>query len=203
MTKPKTTPVSMEILGQTHTLKPATTPKAPAKKAPVKSPAKATPTQAKAEPKAKPETVKAKPEQPQYLNIKGTAKEIMEKGVVLNGKYVDSVALSVLAKFGTIKEVGKESRPVGSMGRAGTIYELQGKSGFKLEIKGAQVKPQPAPQKAQETPKTETQSAGPTTPLEALQSAVNTPEGVQITLPAESLAKLPMGFDHARAMGLN
>lgn len=182
MTKPKTD----KTAATQATSKPAV-PKVVAKKAPAAT--------AKTAAKKAPEP--AKTESP-YIKVLGTAKEIMEKGVWLNGKPVDSVALSVLAKFGTIKEVGKEQRPVGSMGRAGTIYELQGKSGFKLEIKGAPVKapkttPAPAPVA---DPVTQT----PTTPLEAMQQAQAEGTAVQITV--ANPQRLPGGFDHGRAMGL-
>lgn len=179
MTKPKNAAATATQATGTPSTPKATKPKAAAKTAPATKPQAAT---------------------AQYLKVQGTAKEIMEKGVWLNGKPVDSVALSVLAKFGTIKEVGKEVRPVGSMGRAGTIYELQGKSGFKLEIKGTPTK---APVKPQEPQKTEAATQSPATPLEALQTAAAAPnDGLTIIVSPQSAARLPTGFSHANAMGL-
>lgn len=152
----KTQTVSMEIAGQTHTLTPPTvkgkTAAAPKEKAP-----------------------KAEPQKQVYLTLQGTAKELYAQGAAINGKPLDSVALSVLAKFGAIKTAGVEAKDPKVKGKAGTIFVLTGKPGFKVE-KGIVMQSKPQVVKTRQAAPVETQ---------AIQGD-----------------RIPEGYDHAKAMGL-
>lgn len=69
-----------------------------------------------------------------YKAFEGTARELIQRGTKVNGRFIDTVGFSVLAKFGVIKVVGKEEKTdPHARGRIGAIYKLQGKPGFKVE----------------------------------------------------------------------
>ncbi len=51
----------------------------------------------------------------------GTASEIVNKGLKINGVAVDAVALSILAKYNLVKTVGEEGKSTGKRGRRGKI----------------------------------------------------------------------------------
>lgn len=68
-----------------------------------------------------------------YKAVEGTAKELIARGTKINGRCVDTVDLSVMARLGVIKVTGKETRAVPTVGRIGSIYRLQGKPGFNVE----------------------------------------------------------------------
>ncbi len=69
-----------------------------------------------------------------YQAIQGTTKELLAKGVKINGQPVDAVGMCILARYGAVKVVGKEVKTEKARGKPGTIYALQGKPGFKVEF---------------------------------------------------------------------
>jgi len=70
----------------------------------------------------------------QYQSFKGTAKQMQAAGVKVNGAAVDAVGLCIMARYGVAKIVGKDDKPSNVKGRAGAIFLLQGKSGFRVEV---------------------------------------------------------------------
>lgn len=66
----------------------------------------------------------------QYSAFQGSARELIGKGVKVNGRAVDQVSLSVMVRYGIAKEVGTCEKVQGKRGPVGKIYKLQGKPGF-------------------------------------------------------------------------
>lgn len=56
--------------------------------------------------------------------IVGTASDLVHKGVHINGQKVDTVGISVLAKYGIIETVGKAEKVQGKRGKVGNIYKI-------------------------------------------------------------------------------
>lgn len=69
-----------------------------------------------------------------YKAFTGTAKQMQSAGVTVNGSAVDAVGLSIMHRYGVAKVVGKADKGANIRGRAGAIYHLQGKPGFKVEF---------------------------------------------------------------------
>ncbi len=69
-----------------------------------------------------------------YKSYTGTAKQMQAAGVTVNGSAVDAVGLSIMHRYGVAKVVGKADKGEHVRGRAGAIYHLQGKPGFKVEF---------------------------------------------------------------------
>lgn len=57
--------------------------------------------------------------------IQGTAKQLQEMGLKINGVPVDSVALSILCKYKIIRVGGFEERAPGQKGREATVYAIK------------------------------------------------------------------------------
>lgn len=67
--------------------------------------------------------------------IQGTAKELIAKGLTLNGKSVPAPYLSVLAGFGVgIKAVGTLPKPEGQKGKPQTVYVCTNSEGISFTI---------------------------------------------------------------------
>lgn len=58
------------------------------------------------------------------MTIRGTAKELTERGLKVNGVFVDAVGLGQLLKYKLISEAGKAEKDPSKRGRAALIYEL-------------------------------------------------------------------------------
>ena len=56
--------------------------------------------------------------------IEGTASEIIASGAFINGQKVDAIAISVLAKYGIIQNVGPAEKVQGKRGKVGSIYRI-------------------------------------------------------------------------------
>lgn len=56
--------------------------------------------------------------------IQGTAAELVSKGISINGKELDAVAISIMAKYGIIKVIGKEEKVQGKRGKVGNIFAI-------------------------------------------------------------------------------
>lgn len=56
--------------------------------------------------------------------IVGTASDLVYQGVHINGQKVDTVGISVLAKYGIIETVGKAEKVQGKRGKVGNIYKI-------------------------------------------------------------------------------
>lgn len=69
-----------------------------------------------------------------YEHYVGTAQNYIQAGVEINGLPVDSVALSILSRFGVVKVVGKTERKPDQRGKASTIYSIQGRPGLSVSI---------------------------------------------------------------------
>lgn len=69
-----------------------------------------------------------------YKSFTGTAKQMQASGVTVNGYAVDAVGLSIMHRYGIAKVIGKAEKGEHVRGRAGAIYHLQGKPGFKVEF---------------------------------------------------------------------
>lgn len=69
-----------------------------------------------------------------FAEFKGTAKDFEAAGIELNGLPVDSVALSVLAKFKVVRVVGKADKAADQRGKASAIYLLRGRPGQDVTI---------------------------------------------------------------------
>lgn len=57
--------------------------------------------------------------------IQGTAKQLQDMGLKINGVPVDSVALSILCKYKIIKVAGFIPREPGQKGREATVYAIR------------------------------------------------------------------------------
>ena len=68
-----------------------------------------------------------------YKSFKGTAREFISLGVTLNGKTINQPGLSLMAQYGVVKIVGEVPRPEGKRGHPEKIYQVQGKSGLRVE----------------------------------------------------------------------
>ncbi len=75
----------------------------------------------------------------QYKSFTGTAKQMQAAGVTVNSSAVDAVGLSIMARYGVAKVIGKAEKASNIRGRAGAIYRLQGKPGFKVEFQQVEV----------------------------------------------------------------
>jgi hypothetical protein len=64
----------------------------------------------------------------EYVFI-GTAKEIEERGVKLNGKFLDKASISALSRHGIIDSVGKKDKQPGQRGRVSAIFGLKNRDG--------------------------------------------------------------------------
>ena len=62
--------------------------------------------------------------------IEGTATELINRGIIINGAKVDAVGFSVLAKYGIVQIVGKAPKIEGKWGKQGTIYKVQAAEGL-------------------------------------------------------------------------
>ena len=68
-----------------------------------------------------------------YKSFKGTAREFIQSGVLINGKEINQPGLSLMAQYGVAKIIGEVARPEGKRGHPEKIYFLQGKSGLRVE----------------------------------------------------------------------
>lgn len=62
--------------------------------------------------------------------VEGTATELIQRGIILNGTKVDAVGFSVLAKYGIVQIVGKAPKIEGKRGKQGSIYKVQAVDGL-------------------------------------------------------------------------
>lgn len=69
----------------------------------------------------------------QFNAFEGTVQQLVAKGVKVNGRMVDQVALSVMARYGIAKEIGSAEKVAGKRGKVAKIFKLQGKPGFVVE----------------------------------------------------------------------
>ena len=66
----------------------------------------------------------------QPKSIKGTATELVQRGITINGAKVDAVGFSVLAKYGIVQTIGKAPKVEGKRGKQGNIYRVTAQDGF-------------------------------------------------------------------------
>ncbi len=66
--------------------------------------------------------------------IQGTAKQLIARGVKVNGFHVDAVALGQMLKFKIISTAGTVDKPVGQRGKAATIYVLRERPDFEITV---------------------------------------------------------------------
>ena len=64
----------------------------------------------------------------------GTAKDAEQKGVKLNGKFIDAVTISALSRHGLVEVVGKKEKPKGQRGRIANIFGLKNREGMVFTI---------------------------------------------------------------------
>ena len=64
----------------------------------------------------------------------GTAKELQEKKIKINGVEVDALGLRYLAKYSLVKVIGTEAKPESKRGRAGKILAFTPGVEFKVEM---------------------------------------------------------------------
>lgn len=62
--------------------------------------------------------------------IEGTASELVNRGIIINGAQVDAVGFSVLAKYGIVQTIGKAPKIEGKRGKQGNIYRVTARDGF-------------------------------------------------------------------------
>ena len=62
--------------------------------------------------------------------IHGTAAELVQRGIIINGAKVDAVGFSVLAKYGIVQIVGKAPEIEGKRGKQGAVYKVQSVDGL-------------------------------------------------------------------------
>ena len=62
--------------------------------------------------------------------VEGTATELIQRGIILNGTKVDAVGFSVLAKYGIVQIVGKAPKIKGKRGKQGSVYKVQAVEGL-------------------------------------------------------------------------
>lgn len=66
----------------------------------------------------------------QQKYIDGTASELINRGIIINGATVDAVGFSVLAKYGIVQTMGKAPKVEGKRGKQGNIYRVTSVPGF-------------------------------------------------------------------------
>lgn len=66
--------------------------------------------------------------------VQGTAKQLIARGVKVNGRFVDAVALGQMLKFDIISSAGTVDKPVGQRGKAATIYVLRERPNFEITV---------------------------------------------------------------------
>ena len=66
--------------------------------------------------------------------IQGTAAELVEKKLKINGVEVDAISMGVLAKLGLVQTVGDAAKVPGKRGRVGKILAFVPGVDFKVEF---------------------------------------------------------------------
>lgn len=70
-----------------------------------------------------------------FQSFTGTAQEFIKAGVTVNGATLDTASFSILARYGIAKMQGLEVKADPSKrGRCGSVYKLQGHSGFVVKV---------------------------------------------------------------------
>lgn len=64
----------------------------------------------------------------------GTANELQQKGVKINGQAVDAVTLSILHKYNIVETVGFKEKAAKTRGRAPAIFSLKSSDNFKVSL---------------------------------------------------------------------
>jgi len=62
----------------------------------------------------------------------GTARELTDAKVKVNGSVLDPVGLSILSRYGVVQVKGQADKGQGVRGRNPTIYELKSQAGFEV-----------------------------------------------------------------------
>ena len=66
--------------------------------------------------------------------FRGTAAEMVAKGLKINGVAVDAITLGALAKVGLVKTIGEAAKVEGKRGRPGKILAFVPGVDFKIEL---------------------------------------------------------------------
>lgn len=66
--------------------------------------------------------------------FRGTAAEMVAKGLKINGVPVDAITLGALAKVGLVKTIGEAAKVEGKRGRPGKILAFVPGVDFKVEV---------------------------------------------------------------------
>lgn len=66
--------------------------------------------------------------------IRGTAAELVQKKLKINGVEVDAISMGVLAKLGLVQTVGDAAKVPGKRGRVGKILAFVPGVDFKVEF---------------------------------------------------------------------
>jgi len=62
--------------------------------------------------------------------IDGTAAELINRGIIINGVKATAVDFSILAKLGIVQTIGKAPKIQGKRGKQGAIYRVSTVPGF-------------------------------------------------------------------------
>lgn len=62
--------------------------------------------------------------------IEGTASELINRGLIVNGVKVNAVDFSIMAKLGIVQTIGKAPKIDGKRGKQGNIYRVTAQDGF-------------------------------------------------------------------------
>lgn len=66
----------------------------------------------------------------QQKYIDGTAAELINRGIVINGVKATAVDFSIMAKLGIVQTIGKAPKIEGKRGKQGNIYRVTAQDGF-------------------------------------------------------------------------
>lgn len=62
--------------------------------------------------------------------IEGTAAELVNRGIIVNGVKANAVDFSIMAKLGFVQTIGKAPKVEGKRGKQGSIYRVSEVPGF-------------------------------------------------------------------------
>jgi len=67
-------------------------------------------------------------------SFSGTAKELVDKGVKVNGRMIDQVTLSIFHRHGLVQEIGVAAKEQHTRGRAAKIFKIESSKGFEVTV---------------------------------------------------------------------
>lgn len=67
--------------------------------------------------------------------VTGSASNLIEQGVMINGNVLDANGISALSRLGIAQIVGQADKPEGKRGRAGNVFRIEESENVKISFK--------------------------------------------------------------------